>query len=249
MQGSWAVCCPNSEHHTKQCITQTKINTVQNSLLNIQPVHYCSRACKPYSLIFTTLCLSIFSPSFSKLQEWLENLLMHLNIGLPLLSELEQLRRAFWQTHNPENHPHYQDKTLNSHEQTHCSQPQRQSPDPKQCSDNTHNHIEPNHLTQSQDHKNSTPDSHLDGEQHTQDNPDMRTEHNSRLSRECNDLSQDKSQTCCRSTSTDSDNGPETYEHNNKSLQDNSSLLGQSNRPRRISKVLWDRATEDSSFL
>uniref|UniRef100_A0A671X342 non-specific serine/threonine protein kinase n=1 Tax=Sparus aurata TaxID=8175 RepID=A0A671X342_SPAAU len=36
-------------------------------------------------------------PSFSKLEEWLENLLMHLEIGLPLLSELEQLRRAFWQ--------------------------------------------------------------------------------------------------------------------------------------------------------
>uniref|UniRef100_A0A8C4ITE4 non-specific serine/threonine protein kinase n=1 Tax=Dicentrarchus labrax TaxID=13489 RepID=A0A8C4ITE4_DICLA len=35
-------------------------------------------------------------PSFSKLEEWLENLLMHLDIGLPLLSELEQLRRAFW---------------------------------------------------------------------------------------------------------------------------------------------------------
>uniref|UniRef100_A0A3Q3X4B9 non-specific serine/threonine protein kinase n=1 Tax=Mola mola TaxID=94237 RepID=A0A3Q3X4B9_MOLML len=36
-------------------------------------------------------------PSFSKLEEWLENLLMHLDIGLPLLSELEQLHRAFWQ--------------------------------------------------------------------------------------------------------------------------------------------------------
>uniref|UniRef100_A0A3Q4G409 non-specific serine/threonine protein kinase n=1 Tax=Neolamprologus brichardi TaxID=32507 RepID=A0A3Q4G409_NEOBR len=30
-------------------------------------------------------------PSFLKLEEWLENLLMHLDIGLPLLSELEQL--------------------------------------------------------------------------------------------------------------------------------------------------------------
>uniref|UniRef100_A0A673BWG6 LIM domain kinase 1 n=1 Tax=Sphaeramia orbicularis TaxID=375764 RepID=A0A673BWG6_9TELE len=30
-------------------------------------------------------------PSFSKLEEWLGNLLMHLDIGLPLLSELEQL--------------------------------------------------------------------------------------------------------------------------------------------------------------
>uniref|UniRef100_A0A8C9XR00 non-specific serine/threonine protein kinase n=1 Tax=Sander lucioperca TaxID=283035 RepID=A0A8C9XR00_SANLU len=32
-------------------------------------------------------------PSFLKLGEWLENLLMHLDISLPLLSELEQLRR------------------------------------------------------------------------------------------------------------------------------------------------------------
>uniref|UniRef100_A0A8C7XCE8 non-specific serine/threonine protein kinase n=1 Tax=Oryzias sinensis TaxID=183150 RepID=A0A8C7XCE8_9TELE len=29
-------------------------------------------------------------PSFSKLEEWLDNVVMHLNIGLPLLSELEQ---------------------------------------------------------------------------------------------------------------------------------------------------------------
>uniref|UniRef100_A0A8D3EDW4 non-specific serine/threonine protein kinase n=1 Tax=Scophthalmus maximus TaxID=52904 RepID=A0A8D3EDW4_SCOMX len=45
-------------------------------------------------------------PSFSKLEEWLENLLMHLDIGLPLLSEVEQLRRAFWQNHSHQNNSH-----------------------------------------------------------------------------------------------------------------------------------------------
>ncbi|XP_044079802.1 LIM domain kinase 1-like [Siniperca chuatsi] len=201
-------------------------------------------------------------PSFSKLEEWLENLLMHLDIGLPLLSELEQLSRAFWQNHNNQNHSHNQDKTLDSHEQTHCSQPQRQSPKPKRSPDNAKKHIEPNHLTQSQDHY-STPDSHSDGEQHTHDNNDMSTEHDhSCLSRECNDHSQDKSQMCCRSTSADSGkNGSETYGHNNLSgqpkaqhepsqqLQINNSLLGRSNRPRRSCRAMWDRSTEDSSFL
>uniref|UniRef100_A0A3B4ZRF9 non-specific serine/threonine protein kinase n=1 Tax=Stegastes partitus TaxID=144197 RepID=A0A3B4ZRF9_9TELE len=39
-------------------------------------------------------------PTFSKMEEWLDNLLMNLDIGLPLLSELEQLCRAFWQNNN-----------------------------------------------------------------------------------------------------------------------------------------------------
>ncbi|XP_045895767.1 LIM domain kinase 1-like [Micropterus dolomieu] len=196
-------------------------------------------------------------PSFSKLEEWLENLLMHLDIGLPLLSELEQLSRAFWQNHSQQNHSHIQHNTLDSHEQTHCSQPQRHSPDPKQSPDNANNHIEPNHFTQSQDH-DSTPDSHSDGEKH-----DMSTEQDhSCLSRQHNDHSHDKSQTCCRSTSTDSGkNGSEAYGHNNTSgkpkaqyepsqaLQDKNSLLGRSNRPRRTCRALWDRSTEDSSFL
>ncbi|XP_035521912.1 LIM domain kinase 1-like [Morone saxatilis] len=199
-------------------------------------------------------------PSFSKLEEWLENLLMHLDIGLPLLSELEQLRRAFWQNHNHQNLFHNQDKTLDSHEKTHCSQPQRQSPDPERQSGTANNHIEPNHLTQSKD-QNSTPDSHSDGEQHVHDNHDMRTKHED-LSGDCNNHSQNKSQTCCRSTSPESSKSEsETYEHNNPSgepkaqhklsqpPQVNNSLLGRSNRPRRTCKVLWDGTKEDISFL
>ncbi|XP_042355747.1 LIM domain kinase 1-like [Plectropomus leopardus] len=193
-------------------------------------------------------------PSFSKLEEWLENLLMHLDIGLPLLSELEQLRRAFWQNHN-------QNKTLESHEQTHRSQPVRQSPDHERHLDNPKNQKESNHLTQSQD-QNSTPESHSDREQHTHDNHDMRTEHGrSCSSSDYKDHAQNKSQTCCRSVKTAlGENGSETYEHNNpigqdtqdepsQRLQVNNSLLGRSNRPRRTCRALWDRSTEDSSFL
>ncbi|XP_019361092.1 PREDICTED: LIM domain kinase 1 isoform X2 [Gavialis gangeticus] len=38
-------------------------------------------------------------PSFSKLEQWLETLHMHLEIRLPLSSQLEQLEGAFWETH------------------------------------------------------------------------------------------------------------------------------------------------------
>nr|XP_046266332.1 LIM domain kinase 1-like [Scatophagus argus] len=198
-------------------------------------------------------------PTFSKLEEWLENLLMHLDIGLPLLSELEQLCRAFWQVHNQQNHFPNQDKTLEPHVQNQCSEPQRQSPNPKRRSHSANNHTEPNHFTQSQD-QISTPESHLDEQQHMPDNHDMRTEHD-HLSQECNEYSQDKSQKCCRSLSTDSGkNGSETYKQNNPSGQPktqhepsgpqvNNSLLGRSNRLRRTSRVLWDRSAENSSFL
>lgn len=158
---------------------------------------------------------------------------MHLDIGLPLLSESEQLRRAFWQNHNF--------KTLDPHEQTHRSQPQRQSPDPKRHPNNANNHTEPNHCTQSRD-QNSSPD----GARHTHDNHDMRTEHDHSCSNtECKDRS--------------SENGSETFECNDTSGQPkaqdepsqqvNNSPLGCSNRPRRTSRAQWDRSTEDSSFL
>lgn len=181
---------------------------------------------------------------------------MHLDIGLPLLSELEQLCRAFWQNYNHQNHSHNQGTAINSQNHTPCSQPQRQRPNHKQCWDNANNHTEPNHLSLSQD-QNSAPDSYLDGEQHTHDNHDMRTEQDhSSLSEECKNHSQNKSLNC-RSTSTDLDkNGSETYEHNNSSghepsqpLQVNNSVLDQCNRPKKTSRVQWNKSTDDSSFL
>lgn len=43
---------------------------------------------------------STFSPDFSTLREWLENLKMHLEMGLALVSELDQLQKDFWKKHN-----------------------------------------------------------------------------------------------------------------------------------------------------
>ncbi|KAK2828220.1 hypothetical protein Q5P01_019254 [Channa striata] len=148
-------------------------------------------------------------PSFSKLEEWLENLLMHLDIGLPLLSELEHLSTAFWQSHSHQN----QDKTLHSQTEFHCSQ----SPDKQQCSDNANNHVDPDDHHQNQK-QNDQPDSFFDGQQHIHNNSDLRTENNhSGLSTACKNHSQNK--------------------------------LSQSNRPIETCSVIWDRSTDDSSFL
>ncbi|KAM3600765.1 uncharacterized protein V6R79_002253 [Siganus canaliculatus] len=191
-------------------------------------------------------------PAFSKLEEWLENLLMHLDISLPLLSELEQLRRTFWQSHNHHSYFQNKDNTLYSREQNHCSQPQRHSPDPKQCSDNGNNHVEPDHLIQRRD-QNSTPETHLDNQQHADGNCDGKTAH----ATACNNSSQDMRQTWCRSGSKDlTKNGLDTYKDNNPTqwkssppLEVSNPLQDESNRLRRSSRVLWDRSTEDSSFL
>lgn len=43
--------------------------------------------------------LSTFRPDFCTLKEWLENLRMHLEMGLALVSELEQLQKDFWKKH------------------------------------------------------------------------------------------------------------------------------------------------------
>lgn len=151
---------------------------------------------------------------------------MHLDIGLPLLSELEQLCRTFRQNHNHQNPSHNQDKALNS-------QQQRQSPGHTQHWDNANNHTEPNNLSLSQDH-NSAPDSYLVEEQNTHDNHGTRTEQdNSSLSKDCKNHSQDTSS---------------VHEHS-QPLQVNNSVVGHRNTPRRTSSAQWNRSTDDSSFL
>uniref|UniRef100_A0A8C4Z5C8 non-specific serine/threonine protein kinase n=1 Tax=Gadus morhua TaxID=8049 RepID=A0A8C4Z5C8_GADMO len=58
--------------------------------------------CPPAFLPLAALCCDLEAdtrPSFPRLEEWLDNLLMHLDIRLPLLSELEQHQRAFWDRH------------------------------------------------------------------------------------------------------------------------------------------------------
>ncbi|XP_028278193.1 LIM domain kinase 1-like [Parambassis ranga] len=186
-------------------------------------------------------------PSFSKLEEWLENLLMHLDIGLPVLSELEQLCKAFWQNNSYQNHPLDQENSLSSNEKTQSSL--RQSPSPKQCSDmDANNYVEPNHITSNQQ-KNITAEIHSNGEQHTHNVLQGETE------------PQDMNQPCSRSTSTDlCKTGSETWEHNGVTKQPNAqeepsqplkvkNPLGLSNRPRRSGSAMWDSSTEDSSFL
>ncbi|TRZ02908.1 hypothetical protein DNTS_033269 [Danionella cerebrum] len=62
-----------------------------------------STDCPPGFLPVAVLCCAIDAekrPVFAKLEEWLENLLMHMEIGLPLMSELEKLRRAFWENNS-----------------------------------------------------------------------------------------------------------------------------------------------------
>lgn len=196
-----------------------------------------------------------FSPSFSKLEEWLENLLMHLDIGLPLLSELDQLSRTFWHTHKHQKQSLNQIMTLSSHEQKHSPKPQ--SPVPKQ-SDDANNHQKPNHLTQTQD-KISTSETRLDGEQLTHDPHEMRIMPDPSYMSQ--DHAPDNSQRSCKSTYKDSGKDrSETYELNLagqpipqheplQPLQVDNSLPSPSNKPKRICSVLWNRTTEDSSFL
>ncbi|NXJ13480.1 LIMK1 kinase, partial [Odontophorus gujanensis] len=63
---------------------------------------YCPPACPPSFFPIAVCCCDLDPekrPSFSKLEQWLETLRMHLDIRLPLSSQLEQLTCAFWETH------------------------------------------------------------------------------------------------------------------------------------------------------
>lgn len=74
--------------------------------------HYYPPNCPPAFFPIAALCCDLDAdkrPAFSKLEEWLENLKMHLDIGLPLMSELDHLHKAFWEHHSlprPENSLH-----------------------------------------------------------------------------------------------------------------------------------------------
>uniref|UniRef100_A0A669D365 LIM domain kinase 1 n=1 Tax=Oreochromis niloticus TaxID=8128 RepID=A0A669D365_ORENI len=74
--------------------------------------HYCPPNCPRAFFPMAAVCCDLDAdkrPAFSKLEEWLENLKMHLDIGLPLMSEVDQLHKAFWEHHSitrPENGLH-----------------------------------------------------------------------------------------------------------------------------------------------
>lgn len=160
---------------------------------------------------------------------------MHLDINLPLLSELEQLCKAFWKNHN---HTHNQDKALVPLEEK-CLEPDQKSPSPK----------ESNHPCQSHS-QNSPHKSDLNSEQHTPENPNnVKTG------------SQDSNSSCrsvCENVDrspweTDKDSEfaaqPNSQHEPLKPLQVSSPLLSNSSRSKRTSQVLWDKSTEDSSLL
>ncbi|NXQ54116.1 LIMK1 kinase, partial [Anthoscopus minutus] len=66
---------------------------------------YCPPACPPSFFPIAACCCDLDPekrPSFTKLEQWLETLRMHLEIQLPLSSQLEQLDRAFGEMHRRE---------------------------------------------------------------------------------------------------------------------------------------------------
>ncbi|MEQ2161243.1 hypothetical protein GOODEAATRI_007809 [Goodea atripinnis] len=139
---------------------------------------------------------------------------MNLDISLPLLSELEQLCRAFWKNHQNQAANH--NETPVSCKQT-ISETRRGNLSPKLCSDEANSH------TDAHGHNVRTKSQHID-------------------------------QSCCDSINSDSGNSEcESYEDGNIKEQAKSqhepSLLGRTNRVRRTCRVLWERSTEDSSFL
>uniref|UniRef100_A0A4W5PTI4 LIM domain kinase 1 n=1 Tax=Hucho hucho TaxID=62062 RepID=A0A4W5PTI4_9TELE len=64
--------------------------------------HFCPPDCPPAFFPMAVLCCDLDAekrPAFTKLEEWLENLKMHLEIRLPVVSELDTLHKAFWGNH------------------------------------------------------------------------------------------------------------------------------------------------------
>ncbi|XP_069082894.1 LIM domain kinase 1 isoform X2 [Pleurodeles waltl] len=63
---------------------------------------FCPPSCPSSFYPIAVLCCDLDPekrPSFVTLERWLENLLMHLEINLPLGSQLDQLASQFWETH------------------------------------------------------------------------------------------------------------------------------------------------------
>ncbi|KAG7470606.1 hypothetical protein MATL_G00115530 [Megalops atlanticus] len=64
--------------------------------------HYWPPDCPRPFFPMAVLCCDLDAekrPPFAKLEEWLENLKMHLELRLHLVSELDQVQRAFWENH------------------------------------------------------------------------------------------------------------------------------------------------------
>ncbi|XP_011481562.1 LIM domain kinase 1 [Oryzias latipes] len=184
-------------------------------------------------------------PSFSKLEEWLDNVVMHLNIGLPLLSELEQLCRAFWKDYDHLNLTPNQDVT--EHQKL-CSQTEEQTNSAEHCTENTNNNTESYLLTLSQN-SNIPLESHSNGnlERHSDlNNVRNGSKDSNLLSLKITDSGQSECDTC--ETMNNSTATPESQQESSEPQQvKGHTTLSRSSRPRRVCRVLWDKPPEDTS--
>lgn len=64
---------------------------------------YWSKDCPLAFFPIAVLCCALEAekrPTFAKLEEWLDNMLMHLEMGFPLKSELDKIHQSFWEKHS-----------------------------------------------------------------------------------------------------------------------------------------------------
>ncbi|KAK7925383.1 hypothetical protein WMY93_007693 [Mugilogobius chulae] len=193
-------------------------------------------------------------PPFSQLEEWLGNLLMHLDIGLPLHSELEQLRSSFWKKYSNYiiiseeiciQHIHSEKKSSTSHT--------------KHFLDSENNHNESPSLTENMD-KSSPPESQSDEDQLMPDEFKKRTD-SSRIcpKKDCKKhlMSKGCSQKVCRFLGKDankdisSSNCKCNITTSQKKLHEPSQPLQENNcvqnrTSRKLCRVPWDTSKEDS---
>nr|XP_057943588.1 LIM domain kinase 1-like isoform X1 [Doryrhamphus excisus]XP_057943589.1 LIM domain kinase 1-like isoform X1 [Doryrhamphus excisus] len=176
-------------------------------------------------------------PAFSKLEEWLENLLMHIDIGLPLLSELGQLCRTFWKNQN-------QNTVLDCHSQNQSPPPERSGPIHTSPS-NANNHTEIHCLPQNQEQTSTPPDQADSGHTH--------------LSKAYQEEKANTRQMCCLSANSlsvsdtsENDGHDPSGQNQLKPLQPpktDSTSPGLSSKTGRVCKALWNTTTENDSSL
>ncbi|XP_066502100.1 LIM domain kinase 1 [Hoplias malabaricus] len=68
---------------------------------------YYPTECPPSFFPLAALCCDTEiekRPTFAKLEEWLGNLLMHLDMRLPVMPELDKLKQSFWRNHSQSQH-------------------------------------------------------------------------------------------------------------------------------------------------
>uniref|UniRef100_A0A8C6WQX3 LIM domain kinase 1 n=1 Tax=Neogobius melanostomus TaxID=47308 RepID=A0A8C6WQX3_9GOBI len=185
-------------------------------------------------------------PPFSQLEDWLGNFLMHLDIGLPLHSDLEQLRSNFWKKYS--NHIICEDTNLNCSQQADNEQ-QSNRTDSKHLLDNENNQIELRSASASAE-RNSPPDSHSDDDQLGPDEYKKRTD-SSRIcsKKECKKhfMSNGCSQKICRSLAKEANckcnnsAGQRKQQlESSQPLHENNCHTGQTNKPGRVCSVPWD---------